>query len=108
VPADKRLRDLVRLRLLTRRTQGNTKAVVVVAGRRVAPVVRLGKMEVLPLGGRGGKIPGPAQAGDRRQRTQIRVTFEGYSAIGSSGPFLGNRSESAQHYLEYPETRVAG
>ena len=29
VPADKRLRDLVRLRLLTRRTQGNTKAAAV-------------------------------------------------------------------------------
>ena len=30
VPVDKRLRDLVRLRLLTRRTQGNTKADAVV------------------------------------------------------------------------------
>ena len=37
VPADKRLRDLVRLRLLTRRTQRNTKAAVE-AERRVAPV----------------------------------------------------------------------
>ena len=41
MPADKRLRDLVRLRLLTRRTQGNTKAdaaVAAAAARRVAPV----------------------------------------------------------------------
>ena len=38
VPADKRLRDLVRIRLLTRRTQGNTKAEVADAGRRVGSV----------------------------------------------------------------------
>ena len=39
VPADRRLRDLVRLRLLTRRTQGNTKAVVAATARRVGPVL---------------------------------------------------------------------
>ena len=37
VPTDKRLRDLVRLRLLTSRTQGNTKAEVVEAERSGAP-----------------------------------------------------------------------
>ena len=39
VPTDKRLRDLVRLRLLTRRTQGNTKAEVVDAVR-LGPAMR--------------------------------------------------------------------
>ena len=92
VPADKRLRDLVRLRLLTRRTQGNTKAdAVVVAERRGEPVAvrrptspgdvvptsateraeRAGRRPVLPVGRQFGRQAGGAGLGfdvaDRRR-----------------------------------------
>ena len=64
VPADKRLRDPVRLRLLTRRTQGNTKAEVVVAERREPPAV--GRRPTIP----GSAVPTAAtlHAGRARRR----------------------------------------